>query len=349
MKAQVPPLSNDRLLRALKRQAVDRTPLWIMRQAGRYLPEYRATRKRAGNFLTLCRTPELACEVSLQPLDRYPLDAAIIFSDILVIPDAMGLGLQFYEGEGPAFTRPVDSEAAIRALQAPPQDALAYVYEAIALLTKTLAGKVPVIGFSGSPWTLASYMVEGRSSPTFAKTKALMHEQPHTLEHLLDTLSLAVAEHLQQQLKAGADCVMIFDTWGGMLSHAEYLKFSLEPVKKIVASMRAQGFEQPITLFTKGGGEWLEDMAQSGVDALGIDWTTDIQDARRRVGERVALQGNLDPAILLTTEDQVRNAARQVIDGFGDYPGHIFNLGHGIHQKTDPAIVTALIDEIHNG
>jgi len=318
-----------------------------MRQAGRYLPEYRRVREQAGDFLTLCKTPELACEVSLQPLRRYPLDAAIVFSDILTIPDAMGLGLGFRENEGPFFARPLRDDAQIAALRAPdPAEDLAYVTETVRLVRRELDGRVPLIGFSGSPWTLAAYMVEGRSSRDFTEIKRLMFDRPECLEQLLAVLADSVTAYLVAQMDAGADCVMIFDTWGGVLSGGDYLRFSLEPVRRIVAALK-QRRDRPVILFTKGGGAWLEAMAATGCDALGLDWSAAIGDARRRVGDRVALQGNLDPAALLASEPTIRAETRKILDAFGPGPGHIFNLGHGVLRQTDPEKVAVLVDEVH--
>jgi uroporphyrinogen decarboxylase len=346
------PLRNDRLLRALLRQPVDATPIWIMRQAGRYLPEYRATRERAGSFMNLCRTPELACEVTLQPLERFPLDAAILFSDILTVPDAMGLGLHFVEGEGPRFERPVRTAAEIAALSAPdPELELGYVTDAVRVIRRELDGRVPLIGFSGSPWTLATYMVEGGSSKEFARVKGLLYDDPATLHRLLGVLADAVGAYLNAQIAAGAQAVMIFDTWGGSLTPAGYREFSLAYMQRIVESLQreSEGRRIPVTLFTKGGGQWLESMADSGCDALGLDWTTDIGDARARVGGKVALQGNLDPAVLYASNERVAEEARRVLTSFGDGPGHVFNLGHGIHPAIDPERVAALVDAVHAG
>jgi len=339
--------ANDRLLCALRRRPADATPVWMMRQAGRYLPEYRRVREQAGDFLTLCKTPELACEVSLQPLRRYPLDAAIVFSDILTIPDAMGLGLGFRENEGPFFARPLRDDAQIAALRAPdPAEHLGYVTETVRLVRRELDGRVPLIGFSGSPWTLAAYMVEGRSSRDFTEIKRLMFDRPECLEQLLAVLADSVTAYLVAQMDAGADCVMIFDTWGGVLSGGDYLRFSLEPVRRIVAALK-QRRDHPVILFTKGGGAWLEAMAGIGCDALGLDWTAAIGDARRRVGARVALQGNLDPAALLASEPTIRAETRKILDAFGAGPGHIFNLGHGVLRQTDPGKVAVMVDEVH--
>ncbi len=343
------PPDNDRLLRALRRQPVDATPVWLMRQAGRYLPEYRRARERAGDFLTLCKTPELACEVSLQPVERYPLDAAIVFSDILTIPDAMGLGLGFRENEGPYFARPVRDEAHINALRAPaPDEDLAYVMEAVRLLRRALAGRVPLIGFAGSPWTLAAYMVEGRASRDFRVIKQMMFDRPALLERLLEVLAESVAAYLDAQIAAGADCVMIFDTWGGVLSGDRYRRFSLAPARRAIAKLKSRR-DAPVILFTKGGGAWLEDMAAAGCDALGLDWSMHLGDARRRVGATVALQGNLDPTALLASEKVIRAETRRILEEFGAAPGHVFNLGHGVLKQTDPAKVAVLVDAVHAG
>jgi len=341
---------NDRFLRALRRQPVDVTPIWIMRQAGRYLPEYRETRARAGDFMTLCKTPELACEVTLQPLERFDLDAAILFSDILTIPDAMGLGLEFTEGEGPRFANPVRDKAAIDRLGVPdPEVDLGYVMEAVRVIRHELAGRVPLIGFSGSPWTLATYMVEGHGSKEFPTIKAMMYDDPQTLRRLLQVLSESVTEYLHCQIKAGAQAVMTFDTWGGALAPRDYRRFSLEPMHQIVSelSRRPDAADIPVILFTKGGGAWLEWMADTGCAALGLDWTQDIADARRRVGNRVALQGNLDPSVLFATPPRIREEAARVLEGFGEGEGHVFNLGHGINQHVPPDHVAALVDAVH--
>jgi uroporphyrinogen decarboxylase len=346
----MPPLKNDRLLKALGREPLDYTPVWIMRQAGRYLPEYRATRAKAGDFITLCSTPELACEVTLQPLDRYGLDAAILFSDILTVPDAMGLGLYFVEGEGPRFQRPVRTVDAIQALSLPdPEDELGYVMDAVRLVRRELNGRVPLIGFAGSPWTLATYMVEGGSSRDFATVKAMLFEQPTLLHTLLETTSEALTLYLNAQITAGAQAVMIFDTWGGALSPRAYRDFSLAYMKRIVKGLRHEheGRRVPVVLFTKNGGQWLEDMAQSSCDALGVDWTTDLGDARARVGRQVALQGNLDPSVLYASERVIREEVQRVLDSFGHGPGHVFNLGHGIHPQVEPDKVAILVDAVH--
>ncbi len=341
---------NDRLLRALRRQPVDRTPVWLMRQAGRYLPEYRATRARAGDFMTLCQTPELACEVTLQPLARFPLDAAILFSDILTIPDAMGLGLSFSEGEGPQFARPLRSAADIARLAAPdPEVELRYVMDAVRLIRRELAGRVPLIGFAGSPWTLATYMVEGGSSKDYARIKGLLYDQPERLHQLLDVLVRAVTDYLNAQAAAGAQVLMIFDTWGGLLTPSAYREFSLAPMARIVAGLRRSPANErvPVILFTKGGGAWLEDLAATGCDAVGVDWTVDLHDARQRVGSRVALQGNLDPAVLYAGPERIRQQVAQVLADFGPGAGHVFNLGHGVQPQIDPEHVRALVEAVH--
>ncbi|AHK80328.1 uroporphyrinogen decarboxylase [Ectothiorhodospira haloalkaliphila] len=343
-------LKNDRFLRALMRQPVDTTPIWIMRQAGRYLPEYRETRARAGSFMDLCQNPELACEVTMQPLDRFPLDAAILFSDILTIPDAMGLGLYFAEGEGPRFERPVQDAKAIRALGVPdPEDKLRYVMDAVRLIRKELDGRVPLIGFSGSPWTLATYMVEGSSSKDFALLKGMMFDDPDTLHHLLGVLADTVIAYLNAQIAAGAQAVMVFDTWGGALSPENYRKFSLQYMQRIVDGLtrEADGRRVPVVLFTKGGAQWLEDMADTGCDALGLDWTVEINEARQRVGDRVALQGNMDPSVLYASPEKVREETKKILAGFGKGSGHVFNLGHGIHPKINPEHVAAMVETVH--
>jgi uroporphyrinogen decarboxylase len=344
------PLKNDRFLRALLRQPVDRTPVWIMRQAGRYLPEYRATREKAGSFMQLCTTPELACEVTLQPLKRFPLDAAILFSDILTIPDAMGLGLFFTNGEGPQFKNPVRTAADVRRLGVPdPEDKLRYVMDAVRLIRRELDGRVPLIGFAGSPWTLATYMIEGGSSKDFALTKKMLYDQPALLHELLATTARAVTEYLNAQIAAGVQAVMLFDTWGGALSPHDYQEFSLRYMREIVAGLtrEAEGRKVPVILFTKGGGQWLEAMAESGCDALGIDWTTDLKDARARVGKRVALQGNMDPSVLYASPERIRAEVGTVLASFGQGSGHVFNLGHGISQFTPPEHVGALVEAVH--
>lgn len=344
-------LKNDRFLRALLKQPVDATPVWMMRQAGRYLPEYRATRAQAGDFMGLCTNPELACEVTLQPLDRYPsLDAAILFSDILTIPDAMGLGLYFETGEGPKFKKSVATEADIDALPVvnPEQD-LPYVLDAVRTIRRELNGRVPLIGFSGSPWTLATYMVEGGSSKDYRRTKALMYNQPEVFERLLDKLVVSVTAYLNGQILAGAQAVQIFDSWGGALSHAAYQTYSLSPMQRIIDGLikEHEGRPVPVILFTKGGGQWLEAMADSGATALGLDWTTDMAQARARVGDKVALQGNMDPAILYARPERIREEVAAVLAGYGAGSGHVFNLGHGITPEVDPAHAGAFIESVH--
>lgn len=345
-----PILKNDRLIKALLRQPTDTTPVWIMRQAGRYLPEYRETRKQAGSFLDLCKNTELACEVTLQPLRRFALDAAILFSDILTIPDAMGLGLYFAEGEGPKFEHPLRSADAIQRLGVPdPAETLRYVTDAVSLIRRELDGQVPLIGFSGSPWTLSTYMVEGGSSKEYRHIKGLMYDDPATLHLLLDKLAQAVTAYLNAQIEAGAQAVMIFDTWGGVLTPQTYRDFSLDYMSRIVAGLKREidGQPVPVTLFTKGGAQWLEAIADSGCNAVGLDWTIDIDEARRRIGDRVALQGNLDPCVLYADPDKIRDKAAEIITRFGNHPGHVFNLGHGIHQTVNPEHLGVLIDAVH--
>lgn len=343
------PLQNDRFLRALAREPVDRTPIWMMRQAGRYLPEYRASRETAGSFMDLCRNAELACEVTLQPLERYPLDAAILFSDILTVPDAMGLGLYFETGEGPKFHKTVRTEQDVAALPVPNAEAdLDYVMRAVSTIRGALNGRVPLIGFSGSPWTLATYMVEGGSSKDFRHLKAMIYSQPEVAHALLEKLALAVTDYLNAQIRHGAQAVQIFDTWGGTLSAEAYREFSLAYMQRIVDGLIRdhEGRKVPVILFTKNGGLWLEAMADTGCDALGLDWTVNIGDARRRVGERVALQGNMDPAVLYAEPAAIRAEVKRILDDFGDHPGHIFNLGHGITPDTPIAHVERLIEMV---
>jgi uroporphyrinogen decarboxylase len=343
-------LKNDRYLRALLKQPVDCTPVWVMRQAGRYLPEYRAVRAEAGDFMTLCTTPEMACEVTLQPLRRFDLDAAIIFSDILTIPDAMGLGLHFVTGEGPKFNQSISSKQDIDNLFIPDmEDSLGYVMDAIRLTRREIDGKVPLIGFSGSPWTLACYMVEGGSSKDFAKVKGMLFDAPDQMHALLNVLADAVIAYLNAQINAGAQAIMLFDTWGGTLSGDNYRAFSLAYMEKIVQGLQreSEGRTVPVTLFTKGGGQWLEWMAQTGVNALGLDWTTNITDARARVGEKVALQGNMDPCVLYASPERVEEEVKSVLDGFGAGTGHVFNLGHGIHPTVNPDNMARLVDTVH--
>ena len=343
-------LKNDRFLRALLRQTVDVTPVWMMRQAGRYLPEYRETRERAGNFLTLCKTPELACEVTLQPLERFPMDAAILFSDILTIPDAMGLGLNLVEKIGPKFDKPVRTASEIRALSVPdPESDLGYVMDSVRLIRKELDGSVPLIGFAGSPWTLATYMVEGGATKEFGLVKGLMYDDPESMHHLLAILADSVALYLNAQILAGAQAVMIFDTWGGILTPESYQKFSLYYMQKIVNQLDRQhdGQVVPVTLFTKGGGDWVKSIAATGCDAIGVDWTKNMGDVRVEVGDQVALQGNLDPCVLYASHDVIRQEVATVLESYGHGSGHVFNLGHGIHQHIDPENVAVFIDAVH--
>jgi len=332
-------LKNDRFLRALLREPVDRTPVWMMRQAGRYLPEYRATRAEAGDFMSLCMNPQLACEVTLQPLRRYPIDAAILFSDILTIPDAMGLGLYFETGEGPRFKKTVRTAAEIEKLEVvDTASQLSYVTDAVSLIRKELNGSIPLIGFSGSPWTLATYMIEGGSSKDFRKAKSLVYDQPELADLLLDKLADSVIDYLNAQIDAGAQAVQIFDSWGGALAHNAYERFSLKPMRKIVQSLKreADGRKVPVILFTKGGGQWLEAMSDAGADCLGLDWTTDISKARERVGDKVALQGNMDPAVLNASESAIRAEVARILEAYGHGTGHVFNLGHGITPEVTP-------------
>ena len=341
-------LKNDRLLRALLRQPVDVTPVWIMRQAGRYLPEYREVREKAGDFMTLCTTPELACEVTLQPLRRFKLDAAILFSDILTIPNAMGLELYFEDGEGPRFRKPVRSEADITRLGVPdPEDDLRYVMDAVRLIRKELNGEVPLIGFAGSPWTLATYMVEGCGSRDFSCVKKLMFDQPAQMHRLLDMLARSVTAYLNAQIAAGVQAVMVFDTWGGVLTPRDYKEFSLRYMQKIVQGLtrEADGRKVPVILFTKNGGQWLESMAETGCDALGLDWTTDLKDARAR-GSQGRAQGNMDPAVLYASPG-AHPRVGTILENYGPGSGLVFNLGHGIHQHIDPDKVAVLVEAVH--
>ncbi|MEN4798580.1 uroporphyrinogen decarboxylase [Pantoea agglomerans] len=343
-------LKNDRYLRALLRQPVDVTPVWMMRQAGRYLPEYKATRAQAGDFMSLCKNAELACEVTLQPLRRYPLDAAILFSDILTIPDAMGLGLYFETGEGPRFSNPVTCRADVERLPVPdPEMELGYVMNAVRTISKNLNGDLPLIGFSGSPWTLATYMVEGGSSKAFTKIKKMMYADPATLHAMLDKLADSVILYLNAQIRAGAQSVMVFDTWGGVLTGRDYREFSLHYMHKIVDGLLREndGRRVPVTLFTKGGGQWLEAMAATGCDALGLDWTTDIDDARRRVGDKVALQGNMDPSMLYAAPERIEQEVAGILERFGSGTGHVFNLGHGIHLDVPPENAGVFVEAVH--
>jgi uroporphyrinogen decarboxylase len=335
-------LKNDTFLRALAREPTPHTPIWLMRQAGRYLPEYNATRAKAGSFLKLAKTPALAAEVTLQPLERFALDAAIVFSDILTIPDAMGLGLGFAEGEGPRFERPLRHENEIAALAAPDLARLQYVFDAVRESKRALAGRVPLIGFSGSPFTLACYMVEGSGSDDWRELKSLLYARPELLHRILEVNARAVADYLNAQVEAGADAVMLFDTWGGILAHEDYETFSLSYSRRVFSTLG----KVPSILFTKGGGPWLGAMMQSGCSAVGLDWTADPRTARRLAAGRIALQGNLDPAALFAPPERVREAARKVIDSFGAEPGHIFNLGHGLQPRTPVESVAALVDEV---
>jgi uroporphyrinogen decarboxylase len=344
------PLKNDRYLRALLKQPVDVTPVWMMRQAGRYLPEYKAIRAEAGNFMALCTNPELACEVTLQPLRRFPLDAAILFSDILTIPDAMGLGLYFEEGEGPKFKSPIVDKAGVDKLPIPdPELELKYVMDAVRTIRKNLKGEVPLIGFSGSPWTLATYMVEGGSSKAFTKIKKMAFAEPAMLHALLDKLAESVILYLNAQIAAGVQSVMIFDTWGGVLSPRDYKLFSLQYMEKIVAGLTREydGQKIPVTLFTKNGGMWLESIAATGCDAIGLDWTIDIADSKARVGDKVALQGNMDPSILYAPPERIEQEVQDILAGFGEGEGHVFNLGHGIHLDVPPENAGVFVDAVH--
>ncbi len=342
-------LENDRFLRALLREPVDRTPLWMMRQAGRYLPEYREIRAEAGSFMNLCTNPGLACEVTLQPLRRYAMDAAILFSDILTVPDALGLGLYFSEGEGPRFERPISTAAEINALDpARAASELGYVMDAVSLIRKELKGSIPLIGFAGSPWTLATYMVEGGSSKDFAKVKSLAFNEPELMHQLLSKLATSVAAYLSEQIRSGAQAVQIFDTWGGALSHNAYREFSLRYMTEIIEQLprEADGRKVPVIVFTKGGGQWLEAIADCGADAVGLDWTTDIGAARERVGDRVCLQGNMDPTLLNASPERIREEVAQILTSFGEGSGHVFNLGHGITPGINPDHVAAMVDAV---
>ncbi len=342
-------LENDRFLRALLREPVDRTPLWMMRQAGRYLPEYREIRAEAGSFMNLCTNPELACEVTLQPLRRYAMDAAILFSDILTVPDALGLGLYFSEGEGPRFERPLSTAAEINALDpARAASELGYVMDAVSLIRRELKGSIPLIGFAGSPWTLATYMVEGGSSKDFAKVKSLAFNEPELMHQLLSKLATSVAAYLSEQIRSGAQAVQLFDTWGGALSHNAYREFSLRYMTEIIDQLprEADGRKVPVIVFTKGGGQWLEAIADCGADAVGLDWTTDIGAARERVGDRVCLQGNMDPTLLNASPERIREEVEQILTSFGQGSGHVFNLGHGITPGINPDHVAAMVDAV---
>ena len=343
-------LKNDRFLRALRRQPVDATPVWIMRQAGRYLPEYRALRQQAGSFLALCQTPELACEVTLQPLRRFDLDAAILFSDILTVPDAMGLGLNIVEQQGPVFERPLRSREQIERLGVPdPEAELGYVMDAVRAIKPALDGAVPLIGFAGSPWTLATYMVEGGPSKEYALIKGMLYGDPQSLHALLAVVAEAVTAYLNAQIAAGVDAVQIFDTWGGLLAPPAYLEFSLHYMQRIVAGLDAgaDGQSVPVILFSKGCGQLAEQIAAAGAQAVGLDWTVDIGEVRQRVGGRVALQGNLDPAVLYAPAEVIRREAAAVLQAYGPHDGHVFNLGHGIQPQVDPDNLQLLVDAVH--
>ena len=352
MPTQFAPLKNDTFLRALLRQSTEYTPLWLMRQAGRYLPEYRATRARAGSFLGLAKNPDYATEVTLQPLDRYELDAAILFSDILTVPDAMGLGLYFIEGEGPKFERPLRDEKAVMALTVPELGSLQYVFDAVTQIRTELKGRVPLIGFTGSPWTLACYMVEGGGSDDFRTVKAMLYNRPDLMHHILQTNAITVAGYLNAQIDAGAQAVMMFDTWGGALADGVYQQFSLHYMREVMKHVKTEkdGVRIPSIVFTKGGGLWLNEIADVGADAVGLDWTVNLAAARAQVGDRVALQGNLDPTILFAQPDQIRAEVAKVLKSFGKHAagsGHVFNLGHGISQFTPPEAVSVLVDAVH--
>lgn len=343
-------LKNDRFIRALLREPVDMTPVWMMRQAGRYLPEYRETRSKAGDFLSLCKNTELACEVTLQPLERFELDAAILFSDILTIPDAMGLGLYFEAGEGPRFRKTVRTEADVAELQVvDTAKDLSYVTDAVSEIRRALSGRVPLIGFSGSPWTLATYMVEGGSSKDFRHVKAMLYREPEVLHQLLDVLADSVIDYLNAQIRAGAQVVQLFDSWGGSLSDAAFPEFSLRYMRKIVDGLIREhdGRKVPVIVFTKGGGLWLPELADCGADALGLDWTMNLGTARQLVGARVALQGNMDPSVLYGRPDQIRTEVDRILRAYGHGPGHVFNLGHGIHQYVEPESARVLVDAVH--
>ncbi len=344
------PLQNDRLIKALLREPVDVTPVWMMRQAGRYLPEYKKVRQQAGDFMSLCQNPELACEVTLQPLERFDLDAAILFSDILTIPDAMGLGLYFTTGEGPKFERPITSTNMVEQLPVPcPSEELRYVMDTVSLVRKSLNNRVPLIGFAGSPWTLATYMVEGGPSKAYETIKAMMYQQPQTLHLLLEKLSQAIVNYLSAQIAAGAQAIMLFDTWGGVLTKTAYQEFSLDYMTAIIAQLPRAYEDQiiPKTVFTKNGGQWLELMAASGCDCVGLDWMTEIENAKQRIGDKVALQGNMDPGLLFAPVERIEQEVASILKGFGLGPGHVFNLGHGIHQHTPIESVTVFIDAVH--
>lgn len=347
-----PPLQNDVFLRALQRKPVPYTPLWLMRQAGRYLPEYRQTREQAGSFMGLAQHPEMACEVTLQPLRRFDLDAAILFSDILTVPDAMGLGLKFLQGEGPRFDRALRTEADVLALHEPDMASLQYVFDAVSLIRRELQGKVPLIGFAGSPWTIACYMVEGQGSSDYRQIKSMLYGRPDLLHRILSINAKATAQYLNAQIQAGAQAVMLFDSWGGVLADGMFQTCSLAYTRQVVEQLQAgpDGQKVPVIVFTKGGGLWLEDIAGIGCDAVGVDWTVNLAKARQRLQDKVAFQGNLDPMVLFGSEAAIRTEARRVLDDFGTVGagGHVFNLGHGISQFTPPESVAILVDEVHS-
>ncbi|SUU82479.1 Uroporphyrinogen decarboxylase [Alcaligenes faecalis subsp. faecalis] len=348
----LPQLKNDVFLRSLLREPVPYTPIWLMRQAGRYLPEYNATRAQAGSFMQLAQNPEFACEVTLQPLRRFDLDAAILFSDILTVPHAMGLGLDFVAGEGPRFARPVRNEADVMALEAPDMSKLQYVFDAVSLIRKELDGKVPLIGFAGSPWTIACYMVEGQGSDDYRLVKSMMYQRPDLMHRMLEINAQTTCDYLNNQIRAGAQAVMLFDSWGGVLSDSLFQEFSLAYTRKVVDGLIREhdGKRVPVIVFTKGGGMWLEDIAGCGADAMGVDWTVNLSRARARIGDKLALQGNLDPMTMFGGEEAIRREARRVIDDFGPVGqgGHVFNFGHGISRFTDPEAVGILVDEVHS-
>ena len=345
------PLQNDSFLRACLRQPTPHTPVWLMRQAGRYLPEYRATRARAGSFMGLATNPDYATEVTLQPLDRYALDAAILFSDILTVPDAMGLGLSFAEGEGPRFAHPVRDEAAVARLEVPDMARLRYVFDAVTSIRKALNGRVPLIGFSGSPWTLACYMVEGAGSDDYRLVKTMLYARPDLMHRILEVNASAVAQYLNAQIEAGAQAVMIFDSWGGVLADGAFQAFSLAYTRRVLAQLKREhdGQRIPHIVFTKGGGLWLDEIAASGADVVGLDWTLNLDMARARVGNRVALQGNIAPNVLFAGPEQIRAEVERTLQSFGAHDGHVFNLGHGISQHTPPENVAVLVDAVHEG
>lgn len=345
------PLKNDVFLKSLRRESVPYTPVWLMRQAGRYLQEYRDTRAKAGSFMALAQNPALATEVTLQPLDRYPLDAAILFSDILTVPDAMGLGLQFVAGEGPQFDHPIRDEKAVDALEVPDMAKLRYVFDAVTMIRRELDGRVPLIGFAGSPFTIGCYMIEGQGTREYRLIKTMMFARPDLLHRILDINAQATTAYLNAQIEAGAQAVMLFDSWGGVLPDGKYQEFSLSYMRQVIDGLirKVDGQSIPVIAFTKGGGLWIEELAASGCDAVGLDWTMNLGSARRRVADRVALQGNMDPMALFAGEEAVRAEARRVLDSYGPVGGggHVFNLGHGISQFTPPEAVTALVDEVH--